>query len=63
MAINNSLEKKGLNIPVTDTRFKEQGHTALQTNQLGSYAHQLELEGMPSENGDINRELKKKNQL
>ena len=63
IAINNSLEKKGLNITVTDKSFKEQGKKELPTKHLGSYAHQLELKGLPSENGDINREIKKYNQL
>ncbi|MHC5838225.1 MobQ family relaxase, partial [Lactococcus lactis] len=39
------------------------GKKELPTKHLGSYAHQLELKGLPSENGDINREIKKYNQL
>lgn len=63
VAINHSLEKKGLNQTVTDKSFKEQGKKELPTKHLGSYAHQLELKGLPSENGDINREIKTYNQL
>lgn len=63
VAINKSLEAKGLNITVSDKSYEEQGISKIPTKHLGSFAHQMEQRGVESDNGNINREIKRYNQL
>jgi hypothetical protein len=59
---NKQLEKLGIEQRVDHRSFKRQGIPLQPTIHLGTAAHQLEKQGIATERGEINRQIKLSNQ-
>jgi len=57
-AVNTALEKQNLEIRVDHRSYERQGIDQLPTIHLGAAAHQMEQRGIPTERGNINREIR-----
>jgi hypothetical protein len=58
---NSYLERAGSDKHICVDSYEKQGIEQIPTIHLGHYAHQLEQQGIPSERGDLNREIAEKN--
>jgi len=57
-AVNAALEKQNLEIRVDHRSYERQGIDQIPTIHLGAAAHQMEQRGIPTERGNINREIR-----
>jgi len=58
VAVNRELEKQNLEIRVDHRSYERQGIDQIPTIHLGAAAHQMEQRGIPTERGNINREIR-----
>ena len=58
VAVNAALEKQNLEIRVDHRSYERQGIDQIPTIHLGMAAHQMEQRGIPTERGNINREIR-----
>ena len=58
VAVNGALEKQNLEIRVDHRSYERQGIDQIPTIHLGAAAHQMEQRGIPTERGNINREIR-----
>jgi len=58
VAVNAALENQNLEIRVDHRSYERQGIDQIPTIHLGVAAHQMEQRGIPTEKGNINREIR-----
>ena len=58
VAVNGALEKQNLEIRVDYRSYERQGIDQIPTIHLGAAAYQMEQRGIPTERGNINREIR-----
>jgi len=58
VAVNAALEKQNFEIRVDHRSYERQGIDQIPTIHLGTAAHQMEQRGIPTERGNINREIR-----
>ena len=60
---NHALEQKGLSERIDHRSYKRQGVEQIPTVHMGVAATQMERRGIPTEKGDVNREVAAQNKL